>query len=30
MVGRSVVLVEGFKDGIGVNRLWVVEVVVFN
>ena len=30
MVGQSVVLGEGFKDGIGVYRLWVVEVVVFN
>ena len=30
MVGRSVVLCKGVKDGIGVYRLWVIEVVVFN
>jgi len=30
MVGRSVVLGEGFEDGIGVYCLWVVEVVVFD
>ena len=28
MVGRSVVLSDGVKDGIGVYCLWVVEVVV--
>ena len=30
MVGRSVVLGEGVKDGIGVYCLWVIEVIVSN
>ena len=30
MVGRSAVLGEGFKDGVGVYCVWVVEVVVFD
>ena len=30
MVDRSVSLYEGVKDGIGVYRLRVVEVIVFN
>jgi len=30
MVCRSVVLCKGVKVGIGVYRLWVIEVVVFN